>query len=153
RVCWAMQKKNLANFLRTNTNPPLYYLPAKLSPSVIQTIEIQQRQVALETSSLITYSENGNNEECIVVNDFEITGRNNIEKSDVKARDEIKMEVDKHEEKNENKSPKESIENDTLTKESSANEPMETTVSNNGEDVKTEEPAANADSKDDPVEY
>ncbi|CAG8556210.1 4940_t:CDS:2 [Cetraspora pellucida] len=155
RVCWATQKKNLANFLRTNTQPSLYYLPAKMSQSVVQTIAIQKRQVALESSSLISYSENGKNEEGNINNDFEITGHNKNEKSG-KTRDENKMEVDKHEEKDENKSPKENTENDAHTKESSAAEAMETTVSNNEGNTNTEEPAANeelADSKDDPVEY
>ncbi|CAG8822472.1 3492_t:CDS:1, partial [Racocetra persica] len=146
---------NLANFLRTNTQPSLYYLPAKMSQSVVQTIAIQKRQVALESSSLISYNESGKNEESSIMNEFEITGRNLNEKSG-KTHDESKMEVDKHEEKDENKSPKESTENDAHTKESSAAEAMETTVSNNEGNINTEEPAANeelADSKDDPVEY
>ncbi|CAG8551598.1 22417_t:CDS:2 [Dentiscutata erythropus] len=151
---------NLANFLRTNTQPSLYYLPAKMSQSALQTIAIQKRQVALESSSLISHSENENNEESSIINDFEITGFNKIERPVVKTREEIKMEVDKREEKDENKSPKESIENDAHTKESSATEAMETTVSNNEGNVNVEEPAANEeiadskdDSKDDPVEY
>ncbi|RIB05922.1 pinin/SDK/memA/ protein conserved region-domain-containing protein [Gigaspora rosea] len=156
KICWATQKKNLANFLRTSTQPSLYYLPAKMSQSVMQTIAIQKRQVALESSSLISHSENEKNEENNIINDFEITGRNNIEKSIFKTRDEHQMEVDKRVEKDESKSPKESTENDAHTKESSAIETMETTVSNNEGNINVEEPAANeeiADSKDDPVEY
>ncbi|CAG8499423.1 4007_t:CDS:2 [Dentiscutata heterogama] len=155
-----VREKREAEEKRTNEAPSLYYLPVKMSQSVVQTIAIQKRQVALESSSLISHSENGNNEESNIINDFEITGFNKIEKPVVKTRDESKMEVDKREEKDENKSPKESIENDAHTKESSATEAMETTVSNNEGNINVEEPAANEeiadskdDSKDDPVEY
>ncbi|CAJ0827762.1 5370_t:CDS:10 [Entrophospora sp. SA101] len=47
RDCWTTQKKNLANFLSTATEPSLYYLPARLSQVMLETIAEQKRQLAL----------------------------------------------------------------------------------------------------------
>ncbi|CAG8599940.1 6812_t:CDS:2, partial [Paraglomus brasilianum] len=63
RECWSKQKKNLANFLCTKTSPPLYYLPAKLSSTSLETIAEQKRQLALASSASAQVDDNNVSEE------------------------------------------------------------------------------------------
>ncbi|CAI2163776.1 11772_t:CDS:2 [Funneliformis geosporum] len=53
KECWKNQKRNLANFLCTTSEPPLYYLPARLSQPMLETIAVQKRHLALTLSPSI----------------------------------------------------------------------------------------------------
>ncbi|CAG8436610.1 9381_t:CDS:2 [Diversispora eburnea] len=103
--CWTAQKKNLANFLRTNTEPSLYYLPARVSQPMVETIARQKRQLVLESTSSISRDEN-NNININIVKEEITDNAEDIEMSDqndkkVTSSENIKMETDQPEIKNE----------------------------------------------------
>ncbi|CAG8615280.1 721_t:CDS:2 [Acaulospora morrowiae] len=148
RECWSAQKKNLANFLRTNAEPPLYYLPAKVSQPMVETIARQKRQLVLESTSFISHDIVVSGEAHNGGEDIEMVEHNNRKNLETKNNE---MEVDQPEARK-----VEGIQNDSNVQSTSVNERMavdeERSVGIKIEEsvIKEDEPT---DSKDDPVEY
>ncbi|RHZ89763.1 hypothetical protein Glove_11g72 [Diversispora epigaea] len=180
--CWTTQKKNLANFLRTNTEPSLYYLPARVSQPMVETIARQKRQLVLESTSSISRDDNNNNNNNNVIKEEVTDNAEDIEMSDqndkkVTSAENIKMETDQPEikdeksleENNNNKddqtqlSSSSVVNNNNNNNESQEEEGEEATIAATTEEGeppvfnKTEESVVkdeeHTDSKDDPVEY
>jgi len=171
KECWKNQKRNLANFLCTTTEPPLYYLPARLSQPMLETIAVQKRHLALTLSSSIHQDGNLTNEDDnnaeeeedidMVEKSNEEENQNNKEEIEESPED-IKVETEQPEEKFEE--PSEKVEDQG---ENSAVETMENAaeVSTSAEDdytdtndaiheeTPTKDVVNTVDSKDDPVEY
>ncbi|KAJ3340358.1 GET complex subunit get1 [Gonapodya sp. JEL0774] len=42
-------KSNMSNFVKTKADPPIYYLPAKLTDPILELLAAQKRELALET--------------------------------------------------------------------------------------------------------
>lgn len=163
KECWKNQKRNLANFLCTTTEPPLYYLPARLSQPMVETITVQKRHLALTLSSSIHQDGNSTNED-----------ENNAEEEDIEMAEKSNEEEDQHNKEEIEESP-EDIKVETEQPEVKFEEPSDKvedqrensaveTVENAADDytdnndaVQEETPTKDVvntvDSKDDPVEY
>ncbi|CAG8719181.1 15346_t:CDS:2 [Funneliformis caledonium] len=173
KECWKNQKRNLANFLCTTSEPPLYYLPARLSQPMLETIAVQKRHLALTLSpsiqpdiqDVISTNEKENNAEetdLIMIERSNVVGQHKevIEENP----DDTKMEEDQSELKVLNPSEKvkekdhENISIAETTKnavEMPINNEDECTDTNDAsnEDTPTKDVVDTVDSKDDPVEY
>ncbi|CAG8468505.1 7957_t:CDS:2, partial [Funneliformis mosseae] len=173
KECWKNQKRNLANFLCTTSEPPLYYLPARLSQPMLETIAVQKRHLALTLSpsiqpdiqDVISTNEKENNAEetdLIMIEQSNVVGQHKevIEENP----DDTKMEEDQSELKvlNPSEKVKEKDHEDISIAETTKNA-VEMPINNedectdtndaSNEDTPTKDVVDTVDSKDDPVEY
>jgi len=165
KECWKNQKRNLANFLCTTTEPPLYYLPAKLSQPMLDTIAVQKRHLALTLSSSIHQDGSSANEEenNAEEDDIEIIEKSNREDQQKEETEEspedIKVDTEQSEVKFEEPSEKVEDQGENSVVETTENNvEVPTNADTNTDDVNNEETPTKdvvntVDSKDDPVEY
>jgi len=164
KECWKNQKRNLANFLCTTTEPPLYYLPAKLSQPMLETIAVQKRHLALTLSSSIHQDgSSANGEENNAEDDIEIVEKSNEvdqhKEETEESPEDIKVDTEQSEvkfeepsEKVEDKEENNAVETTENTVEVPTNADTNTDDVNN-EETPTKDVVNTVDSKDDPVEY
>uniref|UniRef100_A0A1D1YF59 Uncharacterized protein C26F1.02 n=1 Tax=Anthurium amnicola TaxID=1678845 RepID=A0A1D1YF59_9ARAE len=169
KECWKNQKRNLANFLCTTTEPPLYYLPARLSQPMLETITVQKRHLALTLSSSIHQDENSTNEDenKTEEEDIEMVEKSNEEedqnnKEVEESPEDIKVETEQPEVKSEESSEKvedqgensavETIKNAAEVLTSAEDDYTDTNDAIN-EETPIKDVVNTVDSKDDPVEY
>ncbi|RIA94769.1 pinin/SDK/memA/ protein conserved region-domain-containing protein [Glomus cerebriforme] len=169
KECWKNQKRNLANFLCTTTEPPLYYLPARLSQPMLETIAVQKRHLALTLSSSIHQDENSTNEDDNNAEEDEIEM---VEKSNEEEDQRVKEDIEENLEDNKTEQPDVKIEepsekvedqgeNIAVDKLESTAEVVPTSAEEDytdandtvHEDIPTKDVVNTVDSKDDPVEY
>jgi hypothetical protein len=166
KECWKNQKRNLANFLCTTTEPPLYYLPAKLSQPMLETIAVQKRHLALTLSSSIHQDGNSTNEEENNAEEEIVTAEKSNEEEDQPVKEsevssgELKTETEQPEVKFDEPSEKVEDKGENIVTENAVEMPANTeegcTDTNDAthEETPTKDVVVNTvDSKDDPVEY
>lgn len=165
KECWKNQKRNLANFLCTTTEPPLYYLPAKLSQPMLETIAVQKRHLALTLSSSIqqegsSTNEEENNAEEVDIEMVEKSNEDQHNKEEPEESSENKAETEQPEvkfeepsEKAEDQGENNAVESTENTVEVQINAEEDLYTNTNEDETPTKDVVNTADSKDDPVEY
>lgn len=161
KECWKNQKRNLANFLCTTTEPPLYYLPARLSQPMLETIAVQKRHLALTLSSSIHQDGISTNEDENNAEDIDMAEKSNEEEDQHNKEEteespgDIKVETEQPEVKFEEPSDKVEDQGENSAVETVENAADDYTDTNDvvQEENQTKDVVNTVDSKDDPVEY